>query len=46
MTDHYEDVPSRAGDTACESELCDCDADKGRECACGGSWPCSEATNR
>lgn len=41
---HYETVPSWAGDTACESELCDCDSTKGRECACGAGWPCAMAS--
>lgn len=42
---HYETVPSWAGETACESELCDCDDVKPRECACGGVWPCAEASD-
>lgn len=41
---HYEVEPSWAGGTACESELCDCDDYKERECACGGAWPCDSAS--
>ena len=40
---HYQVVPSWAGDTACESELCDCDKAQAPECACGNVWPCPDS---
>lgn len=39
---HYETIPAWAGLTACESDLCDCDEGRRRECACGNEWPCPD----
>ena len=40
---HYEVIPTLAGLTACETDLCDCDEGPRRECACGNAWPCPDA---